>query len=758
MRTPYHRHVQAETEESSAPVAAFKDCPGYVASARPDGWRILVIDCALVVLLASSIVVVVFHLWSRSLRTPLDYDGDGLLNGAWIKVLIQNGWVDHNSRLGAPFGQTYYDFPLGGDDLHFLVLKVMSLFSRDWALLLNAFFYLTFPAVAVSAYLCQRWLGVRRVAAITSSVVFAFLPMHFIRGADHIFLSSYAVVPVAVLLSARGASGLFPWQPTAPAGRRRPWVRAVPWLLLVAMVGSSGAYYFFFAVVIVCLCGVIASLRAWNIRPALASIATACIGGFVFALNNVGSLLYWRAHGPNPQVASRSIEELDAYAMRVIEMVSPMPMDRIGFLRTIGQKLTTTAVTSETTQFLGLVGAIGLVLMLGAAVLSTVGRRRRTNGVLGLLPAVTLVLILISTAGGLAWLGNLFGFTQIRAWSRSSVVIGFMALTFLAVLTGELLERQFAGDRRRRSGALFLLSVIVAVAMFDQVPQPLLPHAGAGGSARYSSDKNYFASVEATLPSGAAVAELPYRRFPEEVPTYRSEDYDLLRPYLNTQTIRWSYGGMRGRESEWQLQLAAAPAPELLADLAAVGFDGVLVDRLGYADGAVALEDGLRAALDAPPVVDPSQRWAYFDIQAYRIAQIDTSGTAAIAARRDQLLYAPWLDRTGCWAPEPADATRTMTWCRNSGTLVVTSERYPRSTTFLASVVAPTGNATLTVFVEGRRQDFQVGPVERQIRIDLSLTKRITTIQFRTDATRVDAPLDPRALYFRLIEARLVPQ
>lgn len=724
--------------------------PRYLSGERPASWRSLALDCLVVVLLSAVIFVVIFHLWDRSIRSPFDYNGDGLLNEAWIKGMLQNGWINHNPRLGSPFGQTYYDFPLGADNMHFAVFKVMTFFTRDWVLLMNVFYFLTFPTVGLSAYLCQRWLGLPRLCSLAASLIFAFLPMHFIRGEDHVFLASYACVPVVLLLACRSASGILPWEPTVPRG---PWatdvVRAVPWLALIVLVASSGAYYFFFGVFVLLVCGACSVIRAKRIRPLLACISVATMAIAVFIINNAPSLLYWRSHGTNQLVAKRSVQEMDLYGMRIVDLFSPQRSSRIPGLSFFSERLLTPQVTSESTQFLGLVASLGLIIMFFTIVSLCLGKRPVRSNMAGLFNAVTFVVVLVATSGGLAWLGNIVGFTQIRAWSRISVFVAFMALSCLCSVIGPHLQRRCSLKGRRRTATFVAVAAVVIVALFDQTPQPVLPHADSGADLRYQSDKKYFAAVEASLQPGASVYELPYRKFPEEPPTGGSEDYDLLRPYLNTQTIRWSYGGMKGRQADWQDQLGGLGVMALAADLGVVGYDGILVDRYGYSDNAAAIEAALTAGLGSAPLNDRTGRWSFFDMRDYRAAQLARDGATAVASERKSLLFKPRIDRTGCYPPEVV-GTGLMTWCGTAGSLIVTTETYPRTVRLSAGLLAPAGPSKLTITVGNAHQHFPMGEADTQLSTTVQLTGRITTIHFTTDAGLVDAPLDPRSLHFEL--------
>ena len=59
----------------------------------------------------------------------------------------------------------------------------------------------------------------------------------------------------------------------------------------------------------------------------------------------------------------------------------------------------------------------------------------------------------------------------------------------------------------------------------------------------------------------------------------------MMRPYLVTKTLRFSFGSARGRNREaWQWEVEKLPAPELIATLEKYGFSAIYINRKGYAD------------------------------------------------------------------------------------------------------------------------------------------------------------------------------
>lgn len=134
-------------------------------------------------LLSISISVWVMQLWKADLRIPFTYYGDALFNGMVVKSLIDNVWTFHNSFIGMPTGANMLDFS-ASENFHFLLIKIISLFTSDWALVMNIFFLLTFPLTTLCSMYVFRKFKCSRISSIAGSLLYTFLPYHFFRGKD----------------------------------------------------------------------------------------------------------------------------------------------------------------------------------------------------------------------------------------------------------------------------------------------------------------------------------------------------------------------------------------------------------------------------------------------------------------------------------------------------------------------------------------------------------------------------------------------
>src|SRR5262249_31802962 len=156
------------------------------------------------------------------------------------------------------------------------------------------------------------------------------------------------------------------------------------------------------------------------------------------------------------------------------------------------------------------------------------------------------------------------------------------------------------------AGALVAVA-LVGIAYWDQVPAND-PEARAASIAAFDSDAAFVAGLEASLPPGASVFQLPYVPFPESPPTGGSLDQDRLRLDRPGDALGWSGGGIRGRAAIDGLgDIAALPAGAFVREAGEAGFASVVVDRAGDPDGTI--EAGLAAELGAPAVESADARF-----------------------------------------------------------------------------------------------------------------------------------------------------
>ena len=290
--------------------------------AAPARWRGAV---AYILMAALGLVLAVaaMKVWRGDLRVPFTYSGDGLFTGALIKGAIQNGWMQVNPLLGLPGELNMGDFPLP-EALLFGIIKVISVAAREWALTMNIFFLMTFPATAVLSLWVLRRLGVSWIPAAVVSLLYTALPYHFLRGEAHLFLSAYFLVPPSVLVvlwSMDDVPLLFSRDDAT--SWRLDLKRAEPVIALAvcALVGLSGIYYAFFTCFFLFVAGAITAARRALWQPFVSAMILASLVVVMTLVGLSPSIAYQRANGANPEAIERTQIGAEIYALKLDQVV-----------------------------------------------------------------------------------------------------------------------------------------------------------------------------------------------------------------------------------------------------------------------------------------------------------------------------------------------------------------------------------------------------------------------------------------------------
>src|SRR4051812_23910248 len=101
------------------------------------------------------------------------------------------------------------------------------------------------------------------------------------------------------------------------------------------------------------------------------------------------------------------------------------------------------------------------------------------------------------------------------------------------------------------------------------------------------SEERFAREMESKLPRGGMVFQFPAIGFPEGHPVNSMGEYELIRPYLFTKSLRFSFGFNAGRPREmWQQEIATVSADLAIQKLESYGFSGLFINRKAFTDGA----------------------------------------------------------------------------------------------------------------------------------------------------------------------------
>lgn len=562
------------------------------------------------------ILVVVMKLWQAKLAVPFSYDGDSIFTQAYIKGIVDNGWFISNPLLGAPFGANLYDYP-SSDGLTLLLVKFMSFFTQQVGLIVNFSFILTFVMTTITSLYVFRKFGISRIVAVSLSLLYSFLPYHFLRGEAHFFLSFYFQVPLIIMIALWIIKGEFTSHPDKPI---RIWdlCRQKTFLLsaLICLVASSmGVYYTFFGCFFLLVAGLIAFVSDKKISHIIAPVILIAVMGCGVLLNIAPNLIYAHNHGTNAEVANRSPVASEMYGLKITQMLLPVSGHRIGLLAKDKALYDASAplVNENYTATLGVIGSIGFVMLIAMAIFGSFLSTSRGLSVIRQLVALNSSGILLATIGGFGTMFALIVSPQIRGYNRIVVFIAFLSLFAVGVLIDKLCT--LTSQYRKYRWVRFILPVIIlAIGIYDQTTVNFIPDYKSIRSS-YENDVSFVSQIEHSVPKDSMIFQLPYVPFPENPPVNKMGDYDLFRGYLHSQDIRWSYGTMKGRAGDnWYNDVSQQTSDEMLKTIILSGFNGLYIDRYGYKDQASQLITDISQHLDEQPIYSDNQRLVFFNL------------------------------------------------------------------------------------------------------------------------------------------------
>jgi phosphoglycerol transferase len=366
-----------------------------------------------------------------------------------------------------------------------------------------------------------------------------------------------------------------------------------------------------------------------GVLAAGATIAAIVAGGIV---QHVPAAVHAATHGHNTRAHVRPALQSDYFGLPLMQLVLPVPDHRLSALARLravyeGEKRPG-AAPSESVA-LGTVAAAGWVALVVLALVPGV-----RPGPVRVLAALTVGVSLIAVTGGGGSLFNYLVTATVRAYARFAIVLTFFALAAV----GFALDRVAPGRLR-----LLACGLLVAFGLWDQTPRTWFTSRSADKTRareeRFASDRAFFGAMEASLPPGGMVFQLPFVSYPEC-------HYEHARGVTLTKSLRFSFGAMMNRvEDGWARATASRPTDDMLDRLVLRDFVAVCLVRnfLEPADHVhlANLTDRL-----GPGTEDARKTHVWFDLRPWRdrlLARIGPDEFARRAAADREAIGVEWL-------------------------------------------------------------------------------------------------------------------
>ncbi len=702
-------------------------------------------------------LALVLRLYAADLRIPINYLGDAITFLMKGKGILQGEWIHYNSHLGMPFGADLRDFPLNITLDSFGIL-IFSALIRNVGLLINTYWIFVVCLSAATATYCLSRMGLNRGPSAALGVVFALQPYGFYRGISHLH-SVYYLVPLVATAAIELVKGSWTFSFPHSAARSPRSIFGAPiyvWLGCIGM-GLSYLYSAFFSCFVISVATLLAFWRSRRKSDMLAGtlmLALICVPAI---LDLAPTLAHWRRDGRNPEMSFKNPAEAEIYGLKIRTLVTPIPRHPLAPLAWINDEIRDAKFPYETENEsgrLGSIGSLGLLAMAAFLLASSVRVLKvdsESSFSFGICSALAFACIGLATVGGFSDFFNTFVAPDIRCYNRITPFIEFFSVAAFGLILQRLSAMAVARRVPRTLGPI-LLGGLALGATYDQaVTSGYLPHEYR--QELYRSDDQFVRRIEALMPRGAEIFELPYAAFPVEQLQGRMFNNDEGRPYVHSRELRWSWGAINGTTpAEWDAWAAHLPPSEMLHRLFHRGFVGLWVDLYGY-DAVHSPEPVLTQLLGTPPLRDASGRYLFYDLRSYdqRIAEAE-QGTPVTGV---EFLRNHPIEMTFERGFYPADAFQGQEWhwSRASSRIVLLNPlEQPRDVRFSAylevnhstpSVLTVSQDAHSDTLVTSKPQWYS-----REVHIPANGS---AVIRLKCDCSVIPSPGD-RDLYFAIIQ------
>jgi len=643
----YNELGVGERCSASRPTTGYSETEAYVIIWTQKATEVLRRHSPYVSFLVGLVILVALVSWSFRLdqfnvHVPINFQGDSVLTMNSLQNMIHGHWYFETENLGFPTGQALQDYPALADGLFVLTARLLTLVFDNPALVFNALFLMAFPLNYLGSFIGLRMLRVRSAVSVSLSVVYAVVPFNFLHGPGHVGLVWNFAIPIWLAFLIRQVSG----DPLIPNSirlfdRGLSTRRSLLVAILVGIVaGTTGFYYLVFFLLAAIPLGIREIVSRRTLRSAWI-LTSVFVSLMALAIQLIPIVIFQLTYGTNTRVARRSLGELAFYGLKPLGLLISAPYSH---LRGITNWLGNFETNAENATSLGIVLGLVLLVSLVASLFHT-----RPNGVEGIL---TIYYLLIGLPFGGGYLLGVLGFTQLRVWSRLSIVLAVLALISL----GRWITSSSVAKTNRSALIHMCLAVGLVLQIVDTVPRHQT-QVDLGIVRDWQELERFTSRIERRYGAALSVFQFPIIPFPENPPVGRMTDYEHLKPYLLKPDMKFSYGGVKGRTIPWQDRLGSDPADQIL-NVHAAGFDAIWVDRFAWVDSVNPYEPVLAQEFGVRPTVSRSGRYAF-----YRLPH-DLVGTSSLdAARRRRSVLAPVLASFGSgFSQLESDGTRSWRW------------------------------------------------------------------------------------------------
>ena len=699
----------------------------------------------LVLFITMILTYIVLRIDSIKWDLPISYYWDGLAASFEIKTILDTGWWFRNPYVGAPFGTSLYDF-LGFyfDSFYFFIIKIILFFTKNWGMTLNIFYISLYPFTSLISYFVMKKFKINFIVSLMGSLMFTFLEYRFLRGGYHLLLSAYNLIPLIVLF----LYYIYINERILILNKKIKTKKNIMAFVLFLLLPTTGVYYTFFTCFFLLVILIMKNRKIEVVKKVF--IAYSCILLSVFIIYLPG-ILYKLKNLENLEKPSRLVLESEFYGLRFSNLFISK---KIVLTSRIKEYFKYIMESGENSEYLGIIGIIGFLYLI-----YYLFKREKSNKKIEFLSYLNIFGILLSIKSGFGVLFSIYITGLIRGYGRISVFIAYFSILAICIKINDFIK-----DKNKNKLFYIIFIGICSFSIWDQIPrnvrynnQAVTEYDYKSSKEKYGkefdSDKKFVSYIETKLGENGMVFQLPYFKFPEAGYVGSISDYQLIKGYLHSKKIKWSYGAYKGRKEDlWNRQISNLSLPEILESISIAGFNGIYIDKRGYNDEDYQkLEKEITFISGSEPYFSDDKNLVFFDIKKYsNLVKNKYFKNGNLEILKDKILN-EFISTEGIYSEELLGENR-QTWAKNKIIIYAINDAKDNRNkifNFNSKILTPSSNTSNVVFdINGSKNSYIIDNRGLDMNFSIKLKKGRNVIKIETDAPRYNVP-DSRELYIK---------
>ena len=680
-----------------------------------------------------------FKFWEFDIHVPFSYFGkDDFVFAMTAKNAMIGGWTQfYNPDLGAPYGQELYSFPMIWT-FYFYFCKVCSFFTSNYAIAMNLYYFFTyFISVVTFMYFCKK-VNIRSSFAFVGGMCFSFTQYHLLRGIVHMTATAYFAIPLAMLFCYYIATDYY-------EKRENLKFKSIEAIIMCILIASTDMFYTYFGCFIILLTGFIMLIRK-KYKAALYSLSIILVLVLLSALFLSPSIFHILQDGGSLSSLKRSTYGAFFYGLIIESLFMPGAGSKnlLSFITDIfyADPVSKQIGVECFYNYLGIVGLVGFALELLVLLIPTMERRKHFAKV-RIISVINIFIILLCTSGGIGFAVALLITDKIRTYTR-----GFVYILFLSIISSILLL-EYICDKykvKRNIKAVILSSILIITLIdtsswsLDREGYKLLDYETT--TSKFYSDKSFFSKIQELNDAGNLILELPQVPGLENSVNGEGNVNYLLKGYLLTDNLKWSYGAREGTKAyeEIKKNFDVEPAAAIIPNAIKMGYTGIYIVTSMLEEGSV-LVTNLESFLGEPKVINDSGALLYFDLSSKTDLQDEISKFIPYAISYGDGFYPLEKNEKSKWR-----------WAGNVADLYIHNNTQEENVIIelTASSISEDNNVIITV--NGNEYTFDISTEDKDIYFETRLVAGINVVQIKSNAVKLEELNDDRELSIRITD------